>query len=949
MRNATRVLVLAFLGSSSLGVSVAGQSLVKPGTQIIPQGPLAPRVPQAQPQPTFEVICRGGPYMRLERHVARLRLFFSHSPVMPGADGSSLPEGTCSPSARVFALTEPPGIEFGAAAEYDTYQAAVKESDRGLRFVVSAELGILIARDHRSWKIPSAPNAEAARVIEQKPAIKETAKPEAAQKPSDGPPTNAPAKSDVPVQAGATIRNPGEKVTLNPQPLPPKATSIVQQTPVKAAPNPADRAVAKPAEKVEKLMGSPGPPPPRQPSIVSPATPIAGRAPTVESDEQRQQKPVEILCRGGSDLRIDRLSVPASAPGAVTLGVYFLPPKVPAGVLGRGLSPGTCSFRGDHVFGPGDWGGIQFETAANARAKPMLSGSVGSPASAAERFPDAGTIPLYLKDPAHYWRFIAVNTHRGFFRATEHQHWKLAGERIVDTAPDAGGDNLAVRSIRDVRVTPRDRSVRIDFIAAADATPSILIVKAPATVDGNGIILSWTGAPMAVNAQRAANTTPTVTRYVADSLVHRNPDPSHLSMLEPAAQYHYLIVDKNDPSRRIGGTFTTLAAGASGAPAPRVASGTPSSPSGIDDRGIIIVGGRDPAREQTAAARVTQEDINKGLPGPPPGQTVSRPAEQVDLSLQQLSSARVPPKTATSELNEEAYKSPMDGLIRKQEPRIQQWRVTPSSRGAIFEGVTEGAESELPFVEIGLGRPAPGANGYLAFDRAVARIPMTGTIEPVSTGAWFPDPATPPKYLARYRATIDGSLIPGTLYHYVITLPRGDANYQEYGTFATLTGPIPSGNARSDGLVATPPAAPPLRRSDSTLQSGTITSPGSASPAQLRTRESLARVRPQSAGALFTHAGWPGEDAYYRMRVQVSARPASVAASGLLAFEQPLADIAGSAKVETPRLGPSTYAVAVQVDGLAPATRYYYIVTLSNLRGAFHQERGTFTTLPGQE
>jgi hypothetical protein len=779
-------LLLVMAASVVAGAAPAsGQSIFKPQGS---QGPLSPRVPQLQAQPTFEVICRGGA-LRLEKQGARLGLFFAQSPVLPGADGALLPEGTCSPSARLFSGTEPPGIEFGAAAEYETYRREVAESDRRFRFVVSAAPGMFIARDHRSWKIPTPPTLTA---------------------------------------------------------------------------------------------------------IVSPATPIAGRAPSAPSAEKPQQKGVEILCRGGRDLRVDRLSAPAGAPGAVTMGVYFLPPKVPAGTLGKGLPPGTCSFRGNHLFGPGDPVGIQFETAANARGKPMLSGSVGSSATAAERFPDAETIPLYLKDPAHYWRFIAVNTHRGFFHTTEHQHWKLGTERL------AGGE--AVGAGR-----PAADSGAVKQAAQTERGVS-------ANVTQGDIDKGVPGPPPGQAASRPAEKVDPNLQQLAAAA------PAGLSGLDDRA----IIV--------VGGRQTTIgqlrqemaAAGGVGT----TTTGVLDDVLAADDRAIIVVGGR-----EMPAASVKQEI-------------------QREMTLR----SRTPPHpaTATSELNQAAYRNPMNRVARNQEAAWKSTVVTPTARGAKFQFVWEATrtphaggafhESELPVVEVGLEKPQVAPNGHVAFVHVSARATAG-----LYGGHPIPNDSSTWGQRLVVWAEIDGPLTPNTRYHYLVRLPAASGPQFEYGTFATLDGFVPA-----DNRIATAPAiGTPQFRRETQLQTPAGGRAGIADGASQR--ETLVGVAPHNRGAVFSHQG-PPATAYHRMRVQVSDRPPSFDASGRLTFDRSIADVGASGstarvKVYSPyESHVEQYSVTCNVDGLAAGGRFYYIVTLTRLDdGAFHQERGTFTTASREE
>jgi hypothetical protein len=376
----------------------------------------------------------------------------------------------------------------------------------------------------------------------------------------------------------------------------------------------------------------------------------------------------------------------------------------------------------------------------------------------------------------------------------------------------------------------------------------------------------------------------------------------------------------------------------------------------MNDRAIIIVGGKESTvgqlRQDTAAARTgatAQPDSVLGsllsaddraiiIVGGREA-TAGPVKQQIQSELSLRNAEQPPPKTATSELNEAAYRT--DRLIQKQAPRRKSWIVTPTSRGATFEIVPDGAVSALPVVEIGLDRPSAGADGYLTFTKPVAKVTTTATARRTFI------PGIGETFVAVYLASFEGQLMPRTLYHYAITLPRGGTSDQEYGTFTTLAGPVPAANQRIQDLVAAPPAPPPpppLRRADTPLQEATSGNSSSTAKPQLAAQETLATVRPHSRGASFTHAGSPGDDAYYRMRVQVGKTPPSVAASGVLTVAGALADVTAAAKIETYRIGPNTYVVEVNVDTLTPATRYYYIVTLSNLRGAFHQERGAFTT-----
>jgi hypothetical protein len=74
---------------------------------------------------------------------------------------------------------------------------------------------------------------------------------------------------------------------------------------------------------------------------------------------------------------------------------------------------------------------IRFETPANAQLKQQLHGTpVDTSPTAAERYPDAQSIPAYMKLQNHYWSFFVENTNQSYFLASRHKYWK-AGLEVV--------------------------------------------------------------------------------------------------------------------------------------------------------------------------------------------------------------------------------------------------------------------------------------------------------------------------------------------------------------------------------------------------------------------------------------------------------------------------------------------------------------------------------------
>jgi hypothetical protein len=89
---------------------------------------------------------------------------------------------------------------------------------------------------------------------------------------------------------------------------------------------------------------------------------------------------------------------------------------------------------------------IWFETVANAQLKQKLQGvPVDTSPTAAEAYPDAITIPAYLTDEHHYWRFFVVNALSQYFSAQSHGPWKRTAKGLV-LRPNQGTRDPALRS-----------------------------------------------------------------------------------------------------------------------------------------------------------------------------------------------------------------------------------------------------------------------------------------------------------------------------------------------------------------------------------------------------------------------------------------------------------------------------------------------------------------------
>lgn len=135
----------------------------------------------------------------------------------------------------------------------------------------------------------------------------------------------------------------------------------------------------------------------------------------------------EIRCRGGRDRLIftpENSKLGSTGETIIITLLTFEPGPNAAGPRGEGLRPGECSWVDRPLNGRFL---IRFETPANAQLKQKLHGSqVDTSPTAAETYPDARTIPVYMNDPNHYWSFFGATPVNNFLTATGHSYWKPA-------------------------------------------------------------------------------------------------------------------------------------------------------------------------------------------------------------------------------------------------------------------------------------------------------------------------------------------------------------------------------------------------------------------------------------------------------------------------------------------------------------------------------------------
>ena len=251
----------------------------------------------------------------------------------------------------------------------------------------------------------------------------------------------------------------------------------------------------------------------------------------------------ELRCRGGPGLAFDGGRSIGDNQVLMTL-VYTVSPAVP-GETGRGLAPGSCAWV-DRAGLTREPGRMAFVTAGNAQLRQAQSGSaVDRSPTAAERWPDAHTIPAYMSDPGRYWRFSTVMVDAD--SARQHGPWKppaaaalagpvseasptlsipgattAGGARTVDSSRTSVGFDAT--AIRGIVVTPGVASVQMRFAGPA-VMPLVQVSTSPPFREpssgrwifppGHVALSVARDAAGGANAYSAASTTPLgrVTEY----------------------------------------------------------------------------------------------------------------------------------------------------------------------------------------------------------------------------------------------------------------------------------------------------------------------------------------------------------------------------------------------------------------------------------------------------
>ena len=201
---------------------------------------------------------------------------------------------------------------------------------------------------------------------------------------------------------------------------------------------------------------------------------------SLTSDVSRLGQTAELLCRGGPGLSFQRSG--SAVSNVVPMSLSYPISRNQAGATGHGLTQGTCAWV-DRNGLRAEPGTVRFTTAGNAQIKQAQSGMpVDRTPNAAERFPDANTIPLYMQDGSHFWTFTvaavkpdSAKAHGAFKRsATAAAVGSLSKASAVRSGPTPVGTKSTVGG-------PRPGTGTTTGVAT--------VAAAPLRVDNIGLVL----------------------------------------------------------------------------------------------------------------------------------------------------------------------------------------------------------------------------------------------------------------------------------------------------------------------------------------------------------------------------------------------------------------------------------------------------------------------------
>lgn len=195
---------------------------------------------------------------------------------------------------------------------------------------------------------------------------------------------------------------------------------------------------------------------------------------SLTSDAARLARTAELRCRGGAGLSFHRGG--SAGTNEVSMTLAYATSRSEAGENSRGLTQGTCAWvsRDGMRTEPGR---MRFITAGNAQIKQAQSGSpVDRAPNAAERFPDANTIPVYLQDPAHYWTFTVTALRPDSAQA--HGAWKWSATTAVVGSAATASPTRSMPGVLSPTRPPGNATAGVATLA-----------RAPLRVDHIGLVL----------------------------------------------------------------------------------------------------------------------------------------------------------------------------------------------------------------------------------------------------------------------------------------------------------------------------------------------------------------------------------------------------------------------------------------------------------------------------
>lgn len=134
----------------------------------------------------------------------------------------------------------------------------------------------------------------------------------------------------------------------------------------------------------------------------------------------------EMRCRGGAPVAFSTSQGQQLPTGEtmMIMAMNFLGGTQGVDRYATNLQPGQCSWI-DRGLRPGEPTELRLQIVSFAQLKKQLHGDpVDTSPTAAERYPDAQNVPVYLKDTNHYWSFFVYNTDQGYFQITSNKFWR---------------------------------------------------------------------------------------------------------------------------------------------------------------------------------------------------------------------------------------------------------------------------------------------------------------------------------------------------------------------------------------------------------------------------------------------------------------------------------------------------------------------------------------------